>query len=180
MIRAQNNQWEFFVWDEPYLKLWAREDAFAFETPEQVSEALGLQNSVAERSKEEINAAIHEQIIECRYSKLNKHWRFELFRKDKTLPNSLTTAKKTWQNIQENLTLLDMVPPGSLPEGDRQKVAEWERMQELQQHKQKKKINIETGSRTTKLSTEELPSFEQLCVDVKPKSAAPLAPVLLF
>ncbi len=232
-IRVEKNQWEFFVWDEPYLKLWAREPAFAFESPIEVAKALGLRHKLPlinrgslQRSAillplspmapktevlltkdakcsdlppfltlaADVNAALNEKIWECRYIKSQKHWRFELFRGDKTLPNSLTTAKKTWQNIQENLTLWDMLPPGSLPEADRQKVAEWERKQEEKLHKQEEideekeqKLEKEPESNNTaqqattvQAPNDHLPSFAALSLAVKPKTALPLAPVAVF
>jgi hypothetical protein len=75
------------------------------------------------------------KIIECRFcptapptpTPLDGTWRFECIRGDKSAPNKLSTALKTWENIVENLSLTDIFPEGTLSEETRQKLADWER-----------------------------------------------------
>jgi len=64
------------------------------------------------------------KIVECR--KFDHFWMIESIRWDKTAPNRLSTVQKTLQNIQENLSIIDLFPKGSVPEEYRQKIRAWE------------------------------------------------------
>jgi hypothetical protein len=68
---------------------------------------------------------LNNRIVECRLTQ--NTWVLETIRYDKTVPNLLSTAKKTLTNITENLSLLDILPPGSISDEDREAVASWER-----------------------------------------------------
>lgn len=75
----------------------------------------------------ELLSQLHSRIGECRYNLDTKAWGIDLMRHDKTLPNTKSTADKTWQNIQENLTLADIFPPGSMSDALRSKIIEWDK-----------------------------------------------------
>jgi hypothetical protein len=73
---------------------------------------------------------LHGRIVECRYNPMKpaeSAWDLEYLRPDKQTPNKIGTAEKTWKNIQENLSLMQIFPVGSLPEALRKQIQEWER-----------------------------------------------------
>ena len=70
--------------------------------------------------------AIDGRIAECRYEPPTESWRIEGIRADKTMPNKLSTAWKTWQNIRENLSLLQVFPKDSVPDEVRDRLRQWE------------------------------------------------------
>lgn len=81
---------------------------------------------------------MQHSVVECRYLydtkdrivKTSPHessgWIIETVRNDKNQPNLKSTVEKTWQNIEENLSLLDLFPKGSLPEETRNQIKNWE------------------------------------------------------
>jgi hypothetical protein len=58
-------------------------------------------------------------------------WRIQTIRGDKAAPNALSTAQKTWRNIEENLSLQDVFPKGSLSDEQRRRLLDWERAHPL-------------------------------------------------
>jgi hypothetical protein len=63
-------------------------------------------------------------VYEVRYEKKTKIWTAVRSRKDKCVPNALSTALKTYQNICDSLTILDLFPLGSLSDIHRQMLAQ--------------------------------------------------------
>jgi hypothetical protein len=70
--------------------------------------------------------ALHGRIVECRYDPRSESWHIENIRADKTAPNKLSTAWKTWQNVRENLSLLHVFPRDSVPDDVRERLKRWE------------------------------------------------------
>lgn len=73
-----------------------------------------------------VDQKLNGKIVECRYHPEKESWEPEHVRLDKTVPNKLSTALKTWKNVQENLGLLDLFPVGALPEATRTLLKAWE------------------------------------------------------
>lgn len=73
-----------------------------------------------------IDKWLHGKIVECRYNAERKTWDPEIIRHDKSTPNKISTAEKTWKNITESLRLQDIFPPGSIPDAQRQLLIDWE------------------------------------------------------
>jgi hypothetical protein len=69
---------------------------------------------------------IDNKIVDCRYDPPTETWQIEIIRFDKTAPNKLSTAWKTWQNIRENLTILDLFPERWIPAETRERIRLWE------------------------------------------------------
>ncbi len=92
------------------------------ETPQQMGARLGIGGGEVETVLREICG----RIVECRYNPEDETWLIESIRADKTAPNKLSTAWKTWQNIRENLSLRHVFPPGAVPDDIRDRVAAWE------------------------------------------------------
>lgn len=89
-----------------------------------VGERLGLGNEL--HSATELAAAMNGRIFECRYNAETQQWDPELLRADKTAPNKVSTAWKTWQNVCERLSLLHLFPPDSVDDAVRERLRKWE------------------------------------------------------
>jgi len=63
-------------------------------------------------------------VYELAFNKEIKSWIILHERKDKYVPNALSTALKTYQNICDALTILDLFPKGSLTDVNRQLLAQ--------------------------------------------------------
>ena len=74
----------------------------------------------------DVDTWLHGKIVECRYSHHTRKWEPEGLRLDKNTPNKVATADKTWRNVVENLSLLQIFPEGSLPEETRKRLQAWE------------------------------------------------------
>jgi hypothetical protein len=74
-----------------------------------------------------IDEWLNGRVVECRYNPARQSWDPELMRSDKSTPNKIYTAQKTWQNIEEDLRLTDIFPPGSIPDNTRAQLVDWEK-----------------------------------------------------
>jgi mRNA capping enzyme, C-terminal domain/mRNA capping enzyme, catalytic domain len=77
-----------------------------------------------------LEARLHHRIVECRFNAARvgvAAWEIECVRADKSMPNKLSTAHKTWQNIQEDLSLARIFSKGTLSANHRDRLLRWER-----------------------------------------------------
>jgi hypothetical protein len=109
-----------------------------------IAQHLGVASAIAH----DVGQWLNGQIVECRYNLQTKSWDFEHLRKDKEVPNKIATAEKTWKNIQENLSLLQIFPEGALPEHTRKLIGLWET-----QHPDWKPSSLSTSSSSLSLPT---------------------------
>lgn len=76
---------------------------------------------------EKLAASLHGKVVECAYQQDTKSWKLKSVR-EKSDANLLRTAEKTFQNIQENLTLNEIFPEDYVrwPIDVRKKLIQWE------------------------------------------------------
>ena len=91
------------------LQLWCFDASGWALWTEQTYDAAGLADLCA-RLRVRGLRDLHESVLECRYDPARARWSVERLRHNKPMPNSLSTAVKTWRNIQENLPLTRVFP----------------------------------------------------------------------
>jgi hypothetical protein len=97
------------------------------ETPMDVALRLGW-DAKCQWSKASVLENLNGRIVEIVIlDKEKRKYYIKSARDDKLLPNSVLTATKTIQNVDENLRLIDLFPPGILPEEDRKWIQTWVR-----------------------------------------------------
>jgi hypothetical protein len=122
-------------------RVWSKTALFADAMAADVSKRLGLPipaeltTELAARSY--LLSTLAGRIVECRFvitaadqkatnGKLDGRWTIDAIRDDKLAPNRLSTAEFTFQNIEENLTMLDVFPDGSMPAAARDRLKIYE------------------------------------------------------
>ena len=89
-----------------------------------VCDSLGVNNI---QSWEALCATLHDKVVECAFDATSSHWHIKSIR-EKNDANLLSTAIKTFQNIQEGLTLNQIFPAEYVTwsRDQRDKLIEWE------------------------------------------------------